>query len=162
MRVYQALRQPKTLAGNVAWHEGKKMPDSAFPLSRSHSYAVGRTWDWCVCDASDADTEYKILIAFDPGREQYRAWLGLVSGHDLAILARLEYHPTHRGWHCHVKRGECSDVARGVVKEARHRDRCWSCHAPDSFNVSQLDATKIAFRVFRVSQPAVEGGGLFG
>ena len=50
-------------------------------------------------------------------KAQYRGWLGLVAGRDQALLARVEYHPSHHGWHCHLKLGELGKVVRGVVKE---------------------------------------------
>lgn len=127
------------------------MPRHAFPLSRSHSYSLGSNFDWCVCEAVAGRDEYRLLVAFDPAKAQYRAWLGLICGHDTKLLARLEYHPDHKGWHVHIKRGPVEEVVRGVVKEPRHRDRSRICtNAPDSFSISQLDALTIAFKVFNV------------
>lgn len=135
------------------------MPRAAFPLSKSHSYPLGSSFDWCVCEAVGAANGYRLLIAFDPAKEQFRAWLGLISGTDQALLARLEFHPSHKGWHCHVKRGPLDRVARGVVKETRDRDRCRLCASNNSFSVTQLDALSIAFRAFNVDGAAPAGSG---
>jgi hypothetical protein len=161
VRALLAIRQPKTIVEAGKWHSGK-MPRSAFPLSKSHSYALGSGWDWSVCVLESDDNRYKLLVAFDPFKEQYRAWLGLESGSDLALLARLEFHPSHKGWHLHRKNGRVQDIARGVVKEQRGRDRSRNCAAPPTFTVSQLDALSMAFRVFNVSRLPPEPWGLFG
>ena len=154
MRALLALRQPKTVVKLGTWHRNEKMPRSAFPLSKSHSYTLGRSYQWCVYDLQGpAGDLYKLLIAFDPGKEQYRGWLGRVVGSDLALLERLEFHPSHKGWHAHIKRGELADVARGVVKEQSQRDRSQPCPAPNIFTVTQLNAVSIAFRMFNVTMP---------
>jgi len=131
------------------------MPRTAFPLSKSHSYPLGSTWDWRVVEATWESDLFRLLIAFDQAKQQYRAWLGHVRGHDTALLARLEYHPTHRGWHCHLKTGLLTSVVRGVVKDSRSRDKCRLCGGDEQmFKVSQLDAMNIAFRVFNISPSA--------
>lgn len=128
------------------------MPRHAFPLSRSHSYPLGSGFDWCVCEAIAGADAYRLLVAFDPAKAQYRAWLGLICGHDTKLLARLEYHPDHKGWHVHAKIGPVAEVVRGIVKEPRNRDRSRGCpNAPASYNVSQVDALSIAFHAFNVS-----------
>ncbi len=98
-----------------------------------------------------AGERYKLLIAFEAAKEQYRAWLGLEDGTDQALLARLEFHPSHHSWHCHVKPGDTADVVRGVVKESS--ERITSCRGTDRFDVTQLNAVGIAFRVFNVTVP---------
>lgn len=161
MRSLRAIRRPKTVVKIGGWHTGQKMPRTAFPLSKSPSYVLGSSYHWCVCEARGEDGEdYRILVGFDPAKEQYRAWLGLASGTDTALLARLEYHPSHNGWHCHCRRGNVSEVVKGVVKEPRHRDRARHCNASETFTVSELDALSIAFRVFNVEPPR-EPWGLF-
>jgi hypothetical protein len=150
VRAYRAVRQLKTLLHACKWHHRQKMPQSAFPLSRSHSYTLGSSWTWCVCELAAGPDRYRLLVGFDPMKEQYRAWLALVCGHDQAVLARLEFHPSHKGWHCHVKKGPVAEVARGVVKEARNPDRSRGCNTSEAFTVSETDALTLAFRVFNV------------
>lgn len=128
------------------------MPRDAFPLSRGHRYYLGSNWRWCVHELEGNGARYRLLIAFDAGKAQYRAWLGFCDGNDQALLGRLEYHPTHRGWHCHHKRGLLSEVARGVVKEAGKREGCRVCDDGRVFTITEMDGIGVAFRVFRVSQ----------
>jgi hypothetical protein len=162
MRAILSIRREKQLTKIGEWHSGKRMPRTAFPLSRSHSYILGSAFDWCVCEASCNEHQYRILVGFDATKAQYRGWLGLVCGHDQALLARIEYHPTHHGWHCHLKLGDIDKVVRGVVKEAADHEKCRICPVDHQFGVTQLDALNIAFRAFNVvGSPAASEGELF-
>jgi hypothetical protein len=151
MRALFYVREKKVLSSPVVWHSGKRMPRTAFPLSKSHSYPLGSSFDWCVCQAQSDKAQYKILVGFDPAKEQYRAWLGMAFGSDQALLARLEFHPSHNGWHCHRKLGPIESVVQGVVKEPRNRDKEKVCGVIHKFEVSQLNALTIAFRAFNVA-----------
>ena len=152
MTALLAIRAEKTVADGGAWTRGKRMPVKAFPLSKTgRGYRVGPQWDWCVYSLASGDSQYRLLIAFDQGKEQYLAWLGLADGEDQALLARLEFHPTHRGWHCHIKSGEAGDVSRGVVKQ--RDERLVLCSHENVFDVTRLNAVGIAFRVFNVVEP---------
>lgn len=128
------------------------MPRDAFPLSKGHRYYLGTSWHWSVHELEDGDggNRYRLLIAFDPGKAQYQAWLALRDGKDQALIGRLEYHPTHRGWRCHYKRGPLSDVVRGVVKEPGSREGCRICGDDEPFAVTELNGIGLAFRVFCV------------
>ena len=128
------------------------MPREAFPLSKGHRYYLGSSWRWCVHELEGSDARYRLLVAFDAGKAQYQAWLALRDGRDQALIGRLEYHPTHRGWHCHYKRGPLSDVARGVVKDAGQREGCRGCDGGDPFAITENDGIGVAFRVFCVAQ----------
>jgi hypothetical protein len=162
MRAIFYIREKKILSAPIVWHSGKRMPRTAFPLSKAHSYPLGSSFDWCVCEAQSDQAKYKILVGFDAAKEQYRAWLGMAFGTDQALLARLEFHPTHNGWHCHRKLGPAKDVVRGVVKEPRSRDREKICKVVHKFEVTQLNALNIAFRVFNVgNDPQAKEGDLF-
>lgn len=149
MRSLLAIRLPKIVTEPGKWNSGKKMPRNAFLLSKSHSYQLGSSWDWMVVEARGNAERFRALIAFDKTKQQYRAWLGHVRGHDMALLARLEFHPSHRGWHCHWKNGDLSSVVRGVVKDSKLRDRVRECDDP-VFTVSHLNAQTIAFRAFNI------------
>lgn len=161
MHTLVAIRKKKSLTKLGEWVSGRKMPKTAFPLSRSHSYVLGSSFDWCVCEASCDKYQYLILVAFDPAKAQYRAWLGIVYGHDLALIGRLEFHPSHRGWHCHVKLGLVDNVARGVVKESKEHEKARVCAVDHKFEVTKLDAIEIALRAFNVVGTLPAEGELF-
>jgi hypothetical protein len=159
MRALLAIRERKKVTSIGTWQSGKRMPRTAFPLSKSHSYPLGSSFDWCVVETQSDERAYRLLVAFDWAKAQYRAWLGMIDGADQALIARLEFHPSHKGWHCHVKSGPIDGVARGVVKESGSRDRCRICNVDQTFSVTQLDALNIAFHAFNVdgALPPKEG-----
>src|SRR5580704_14792755 len=121
VRVIAVTRERKSVLESGKWHDGK-MPRTAFPLSKSHSYSLGNSWCWAVWRLAASERQFRLLIAFEVAKEQYQAWLGLEAGADQAVLARLEYHPSHRGWHCHLKIGELNEVSWGVVKQPKTRE----------------------------------------
>lgn len=157
MRALAAIRENKSLVENGKWASGK-MPRTAFPLSKTHAYSLGSGWRWLILGVEAGPRRYRLLVAYEKAKSQYRAWLGLASGSDQILLARLEYHPSHRGWHCHLKRGELTDVSCGVVKHPGDREHAKSCRQSSDLQVTDLDALAIALRVFRVEADA---GGLF-
>lgn len=157
MRALRAAREKKSIVEGGKWQTGK-MPRTAFPLSKSHSYALGSSWRWRILDLTAGPKRFKLLVAYEKAKAQYRAWLGMEVGTDQALLARLEYHPSHRGWHCHLKTGEMSDVACGVIRESGRRERVKICRSDDDVSVTDSDALSIACRAFNVD---ADLGGLF-
>jgi hypothetical protein len=133
------------------------MPRTAFPLSKSHSYSLGNSWRWAVWRLAASERQFRLLVAFELAKEQYQAWLGLEAGADQAVLARLEYHPSHRGWHCHLKIGEIDEVSWGVVKQPKTREVVKLCRKGGRFEVTELNALSVAFRVFNVKAGAGDG-----
>lgn len=128
------------------------MPRTAFPLSKSHSYVLGSGWRWCVLELAAGARRFRLLVAYQKAKAQYRAWLGLESGTDQALLARLEYHPSHRGWHCHLKTGDVSDVSCGVVKDTKEHEKVRICASDAEAGVGDNDALSIACRAFNVGE----------
>lgn len=160
MRALKAARSPKAVSQAAKPKRGEKMPLAAFPLSKSRSYRLGRSWEWSTYELTGDDGGYRLLVAVDEAKQQALAWLAHDDGDDLAVVARLEYHPTHRGWHCHWRRGELDELTRGVVKESRLHEGVRVC-VPDKEregSVTHTDALGIAFRIFNIRQSA---GGMF-
>lgn len=157
MKTIRAIRGQKELIESGGWQSGK-MPRTCFPLSKNKSFTLGAGWDWRVFTLQSGSDVFRLLVAFRSDKEQYLAWLGLKDGDDQALLARLEFHPSHHGWHCHIKPSPTDLVTRGVVKQPREKTRL--CNGSDKFGVTKLDAAAIAFRIFNV-QPQVIAGELF-
>ena len=59
MRALLAIREPKVIASIGPWNSGKRMPRTAFPLSKSHSYPLGTSFDWCVVELRGGSGEYR-------------------------------------------------------------------------------------------------------
>ena len=148
MRGLSAIRTKKVLVSSGAWHTGA-ITHSEFPLSHVHKLRLSKAWNWCVVDAEGGGQQYKVLVAFDPGKRQYWAWLGAVFGSDQAVVARVEFHASHDGWHCHWKTGALVDVPRGAVKASGKGELRHGCSG-DPPDVSKLDAFKVAFKLFNV------------
>ena len=147
MRAIDVARREKTITDGGKWTYGK-MTHAAFPLSRNHGYRLGQYWNWRVIELELEGALYRLLVAYEPRKLQYRAWLGLVKGDDQILLARLEYHPDHLGWHCHMTYGELEKITPGVVK--RHTDRLKACPDKEPFQPTDMTALNAALRVFRM------------
>lgn len=156
MNALAALRTEKVLVEVGAWQSGK-IAKTAFPLSHvKTAVRLGKAWRWCVNKVADEDQQYNLLVAFEPGKQQYWAWLGAQFGDDQALIGRVEYHHSHDGWHCHWKTGPLVDVPRGAVKAAYPRERRHNCPGAAS-SISEADAFGLAFRLFNVKTPPKEG-----
>jgi hypothetical protein len=155
MNALRVIRSEKIVLHAGTWQRGK-IPSSAFPLSHVKALRLGKAWHWCVQRVQDAEREYNVLVAFDPGKRQYWAWLGAVFGDDQAVVARVEFHATHDGWHCHWKTGDLVEAPRGAVKAPSPKELRHQCSG-DPVSVSQADAFGIAHRLFNV-KPALLGG----
>lgn len=155
MKALSAIRTEKVLVEAGAWKNGK-IPKAAFPLSHVKAHhRLGKSWHWAVHLVADQHRQYRLLVAFEPGKRQYWAWLGAVYGDDQAVIARVEFHASHDGWHCHWKTGELVEVSRGAVKAPFPQERRHGCNGapPD---VSRSDAFGIAFRLFNVNASSEE------
>ena len=114
MLLKDIVRARKVVSAPGQWQTGT-MPRSAFPLSKSKgkAYKLGnRRWRAIVFTANGALC--RLLVSYSYDLWQYQALLGIDDGGDTKLLARLEHHPTHGGWHAHVT---CdSDVAPPGIK----------------------------------------------
>lgn len=131
----------------------RKMPKTAFPLSPTRSFVLGKRWRWRVDKLEVVGTEARLLTAFEPSREKFLSWLSLGRDGGYAIVARYEFHGEDEpGWH-----GHCLDttVARipigqvkpyGTVRVPAARGR----HRRTTYEVTEASALATSFRVFRV------------
>ncbi|MDG5498934.1 hypothetical protein [Marinobacter sp. BGYM27] len=64
-------------------------------------------------DILDAGDGYRVMFVWRSGparvKRLFSAWLFLAAGDDLVPLARLDYHPSHKGIHIHVNCDESRD-----------------------------------------------------
>jgi hypothetical protein len=92
------------------WQVGS-MPPAAFPLSkrRGRSLRVGSSYKWRVILFSACGESCRLLIVYNADKEQYRATLAIERDRDMIVIASLEFHGTHPGWHLH---GACGDIEK--------------------------------------------------
>lgn len=157
MLVLRFIEKAKRLVEAGRWADGgpRTMPKTAFPLSRTRSFQLGKKWRWRV-DRLDVDgVEARLLTAIEPGKEKFLAWLSVKKGEDYAIVARYEFHGAGEpGWHGHSLCGRLADIPVAVVKpygtmripQARRR------HRRGLFGVTESNAIAISFKKFRVSE----------
>jgi hypothetical protein len=90
----------KTVIDKGAWRSNTKMPKSAFPLSKS-GLKITAKYSWCVLRFGALGEHFRVLIYHRLDLEQYHALLAREHHGDMLVMARLEFHGTHPGWHCH-------------------------------------------------------------
>lgn len=100
---------------------------------------------------------YRLLVAFEPAKTQYMAWLAVSFGDDQAVLARVELHHSHDGWHCHWKTGTLADVGRGYVNAPVGKERRRDCQ-DHSVSIGKSNAFGLAYRLFNVAPQRGELG----
>jgi hypothetical protein len=153
VRLREFLCADKNVTSRGVWAD-KKMPKTGgkFPLSKNHSYRLGLGWRWRVVELSCEITDFRLLIAFRASRQQYIAALGVVRGYDTLVLASLEYHATHAGWHVH---GYCGDPEGVHWGRMRYPDMIRlpagnKRHRRMSYSVDDISAVTIAASFFRI------------
>lgn len=94
------------------------MTRSAFPLSkpRNRAYRLP-SFRWRVVCFDALGQSFRLLVAYNAGKEQYRAILAADYGRDMAVLAQYEFHGTHPGWHILAS---CDDIKDAPVGMMRH------------------------------------------
>ena len=112
------------------WTSGS-MTRSAFPLSRAKTkyYRLGSAYTWRVVTFRAGGCDYRILVSFRTDKEQFSAMLGMDDAGDMKIIARLEFHGTHGGWHIHHSTGEISAIPSGIRVGPWVRRRDCTTHA---------------------------------
>lgn len=149
------------------------MTRDAFPLSKRSSFQLGNQWHWRVDHWQAGSARGRLLIAYHLGKGNYLAWISLErSPSDFSVIACLEFHGDHDGWHVHSGTGAIADFATGCTRQRSlgiriprkggyHRKRTAGSGAlVDGIAMSQITAQNIAYRAFRVVIGA-ETEGLF-
>jgi hypothetical protein len=140
------------------WEDGK-MPASAFVLSRrrQQSYRLGSSFRWRVVRFEACQCKFRLLLAFNLQKEQYRATLALEGERDNSVLASYEFHGTHPGWHLLATCDHIASVPQGVMigPWQRRMPRARSFHRQVEFRIKDDDtALDLAARFFRLHKAA--------
>lgn len=116
MDVRDIIRAAKRIKNDGRWAAGT-MPRMAFPLSKSGSKSyklANRRWRIVIFEACGLSC--RLLINYHPLLSQYQAMLGVDVDGDMKVLATLEHHPTHNGWHAHVCCDPIEDAPVGIKR----------------------------------------------
>lgn len=133
------------------------MTRTAFPLSKSggKAYRLGNR-RWRVVTFQIGAASYRLLINYSHTLGQYQAMLGLEAGGDTKVIASLELHPTHGGWHIHSACEDDSHIPSGIkrgpwVKNVPIRVRPFDSKCP----ANDSEAFQMAVNVFRLTHGIV-------
>jgi hypothetical protein len=154
VRLRTIILSEKEILSPGSWAQGK-MPRSVFPLSRSgaKAYQLGnRRWRLVTFDANSSS--FRLLINYSAPLGQYQAMLGMIDGGGTKVVAQLEKHPTHKGWHIHAACGVLHGVPAGIVRGPwlRHLNRARRADQADPATMNDEMAFAVARRFFRLDK----------
>lgn len=168
MQARQFASAKKTITQAGTWRCGAtdskgKMGKEAFPLSKGRSFMLGNQWHWRVDHWTTGAASGRLLIAYHLGKGNYLAMISLERGpKEYAVIACLEFHGDHDGWHVHSGSAPINEFAvnctrqrilgiRKPPKGGYHRPRrAGDGTVIDGFGMSQITATNVAYRAFRI------------
>jgi hypothetical protein len=153
MRARELISGPKILTKAGDWKTGK-MTRNAFPLSRTRNFQLGVRWTWRVDMLEIDGNECRLLTAFEPSKNGFLAWLSYRRGDSYTMVARLEFHGSEPGLHCHSSCDDLHNVQVGVVKPypSVRLPSARAKHRRDQFSMmTEASALSTSFGFFRVT-----------
>ena len=119
------VRAHKTVTGLGAWTDKRMTKNpSKFPLWRPKGTKLGSAWRWrvvefSVLDVTSALRTGRMLVAYRLDKQEFLSYVGVdeLTGNGTLVIACLEFHGTHAGWHLHAA---CASHDRGCVGRVRH------------------------------------------
>jgi hypothetical protein len=154
MTLREFLASQKSIKKIGKWSD-KKMPKTGngFPLSKARNFRLGSGWHWNIVEIEAGNLEWRLLVAYQPNKENYQAVLGYVLGADMHVVASLEYHGTHPGWHIHgaCRSANSADVGRLRYPDMRRLPDGKKYHRKTAFDVTEADAMRPAIDYFRLN-----------
>ena len=153
MRVRDLIAAPKVVTKAGEWKSGK-MTRTAFPMSRTRNFQLGARWSWRVDLVDAGGVECRLLTAFEPSKHGFLAWLTCRRGDAHVMLARLEYHGSEPGIHCHASCDEVHNVQVGVVKPypTTRLPKYCAFHRRSTYEMTEASALAVSFEFFNVKK----------
>jgi hypothetical protein len=117
MRLATIILAPKTRISHGVWSD-QKLRSHDFYLSKKPGkvYPLTRRWRWRVSTFEACGRKFRLMPAYHTQLPEFTAVLAEETGSDCRVLARLEFHQSHVGWHAHLGCGDIDILASGVVK----------------------------------------------
>lgn len=100
MKFKDFLKASKCVTDSGKWVTGK--PNKKLLELSKGKFSLGSQWTWRKIVLEASGHTFHIAVAFHAAKQEYVAHLAVVSGHDCLVLASIENHGTHPGWHLHV------------------------------------------------------------
>jgi hypothetical protein len=148
------IRKVVSKAGDWKVVTGKSgMTAASFPISKSYGVLLGRNWHWRSDAVEGNGMAFRILTAFHPGKEEYKACMVVPRGNQHVVVASLEFHGDHPGWHCHLPCCDLDDVeaGQGHPRSANRLPAAVGNHRRMGFGMTESAALAKSFEFFRVT-----------
>lgn len=161
MRLKDIIRAKKTNIHWGDWKSGVKMLRTQFPMSKG-SFSVRSVYNWNISTFECLGKSFRLLVFYRADKQEYGAWLGMEDDKDMKVIARLEFHASHPGWHMHTN-CETDQTPSGRSGGSIYQFRIpksYELHRRKDFGVTDDEkALYIAAKAFGVTG---ENTGLFG
>jgi hypothetical protein len=152
MRLRDFLRAPKRVTDVGKWTSGKAAK-KLLELSKG-SLSLGAQWTWRRIVLECEGREYVVVIALHEAKQNYCAHLAAAGANarDTLVLASIENHGTHPGWHVHAN---CSGEGGANVGRLRYPAQIrlpakGSKHRLRAMRIREDEALKPVLEFFRL------------
>lgn len=117
MRIVDVVRARKDNVAEGHWSDNA-LRNRDFPMSlkRKRCYPLSRRYRWSIATFNAQGRRFRLLVAYHTLVPEFVATLAEQLPQDSRILARWEYHGSHRGWHVHTDCGTVDAVRPGLLK----------------------------------------------
>lgn len=150
---YSRIKERKKIIDAGSWQSGK-ISSKLFPTYQQPVLPAKATWrctKLAVISEFPGGPDLRLLIAVQPSKNCFHAWLGQIVGQKICILAVLEDHSTHPGLHCHAV---CDRGLPEYLGSVRYPGMMVAptgdSHRRRTFSWSEPKALGEAFRFFNV------------
>lgn len=100
MRVRHLIASEKELHSDTDWQTTDLQPRFAPIFPKTTPIRAG--WKWRSARASSSAKEYVLLAKCNPRRDNWQAFLMLITDDGASVVGRFEHHGSHPGLHAHA------------------------------------------------------------
>lgn len=156
MKLKDLIKGAKQNIRHGQWGD-EKLRQKDFPLSKKggRAYPLTRQWRWRVTTLEYEGRKFRLMASYHKSAPEFCAILAEDLDKDSRIIARLEFHGTHDGWHIHPYCEDFDDVISGITKPMGTRrippERAYHRHTEmlvDGRTMSDEHAAAIVSSVF--------------
>ena len=117
MLLKKFIRAKKLNLNHGSWGDDK-LRSKDFPLSKKggKTYPLTRQWRWRITTLEAEGRKFRLMTTYHKVVPEFCAVLAEDLNKDSRIIARLEFHATHDGWHAHPYCGDFDIVLSGITK----------------------------------------------